>query len=196
MLPKISFTIERWRYNKTFEVYVSNQGRVRNSSKALLAPRINKCGYCLVRVGGSIYKYMYVHRLVMLTWRPTPEAESLTVDHLDHNKRNNAVSNLEWVSYEENQRRAKEDFLTCEESGAVDTYEVVIYDGEKIKWVTSSTDDLGEDFWKKIGYGTSKRNCMAQEKVIQIIDKLLIGEYPDSGKKYCGLTFKRERKVI
>ena len=49
------------------------------------------------------------HRMVMMTWRPTRDMESLTVDHLDHNKRNNAVSNLEWVTKEENKRRAAAD---------------------------------------------------------------------------------------
>ena len=47
----------------------------------------------------------------MFTWRPIPNAEALTVDHLDHNKRNNSLSNLEWVTKEENLRRAKIDFL-------------------------------------------------------------------------------------
>jgi hypothetical protein len=47
----------------------------------------------------------------MLTWRPTDDAENLTVDHLDHNKRNNSVDNLEWVTQEENLRRASVDLL-------------------------------------------------------------------------------------
>jgi hypothetical protein len=47
----------------------------------------------------------------MLTWRPTPNAEHLTVDHLNHNKRDNSLENLEWVSQEENIRRAKADFI-------------------------------------------------------------------------------------
>lgn len=33
--------------------------------------------------------------------------EQLTVDHLDHNKRNNSVDNLEWVTRAENMRRAR-----------------------------------------------------------------------------------------
>ena len=40
----------------------------------------------------------------MLTWKPIPNAESLTVDHLDHNKRNNSVENLEWITSSDNQK--------------------------------------------------------------------------------------------
>ena len=111
IFPTIKLNIERWKYNPTFELYVSNMGHVKNKSKADIAPKILQGGYVVVYVYGSINKYMLLHRVVMLTWRPTPEAEELTVDHLDHNKRNNALSNLEWVTLEENQRRAEHDYL-------------------------------------------------------------------------------------
>lgn len=111
MFPTIKLNIERWKYNPTFELYVSNMGHIRNKSKADIAPKIMENGYVVVYVNGSINGYMLLHRVVMLTWKPTPEAEQLTVDHLDHNKRNNALSNLEWVTYEENQRRAREDYI-------------------------------------------------------------------------------------
>lgn len=111
MLPKLHFTIERWKYNPTFELWVSNLGHIRNKSKANIAPKINRNGYCTVYVYGSLNKYVLLHRIVMLTWRPTPEAEQLTVDHLDHNKRNNALSNLEWVTLEENRQRAVNDYI-------------------------------------------------------------------------------------
>jgi len=122
MLPKLHIKLERWKYNKTFEVYVSNMGHVRNQSKAALAPKVGYSGYMLIPVQGSKPGYMLLHRLVMLTWRPTPEAEILTVDHLNHNKRDNSVENLEWVTFEENQRRAKEDLASKEmnlESGCI-----------------------------------------------------------------------------
>ena len=37
--------------------------------------------------------------------------DKLTVDHLDHNKRNNSVENLEWVTRAENMRRARADYI-------------------------------------------------------------------------------------
>jgi hypothetical protein len=111
MFPTIKLNIERWKYNPTFELYVSNMGHIRNKSKADIAPKIMENGYVVVYVNGSINGYMLLHRVVMLTWKPTPEAEKLTVDHLDHNKRNNALSNLEWVTHKENLRRAREDYI-------------------------------------------------------------------------------------
>ena len=115
MLPTIKLNIERWKYNPTFELYVSNMGHIRNKSKADIAPRVAPSGYLAVKVHGSLNTYMLLHRVVMLTWRPTPEAEGLTVDHLDHNKRNNALSNLEWVVAAENKRRAAADFINAKE---------------------------------------------------------------------------------
>jgi hypothetical protein len=109
MFPTFHFNIERWKYNPTFELYVSTKGRIRNKSKADIAPKILHNGYMAVYVYGSLNKYMLLHRVVMLTWRPTPEAEELTVDHKNHNKRDNSLDNLEWVSFEENQKRARED---------------------------------------------------------------------------------------
>ena len=115
MFPTIKLNIERWKYNPTFELYVSNMGHIRNKSKADIAPKVAPSGYLTVKVHGSINAYMLLHRVVMLTWKPTPEAEELTVDHLDHNKRNNALSNLEWVVAAENRRRAREDLVTAKE---------------------------------------------------------------------------------
>jgi hypothetical protein len=111
IFPTIKLNIERWKYNSTFELYVSNMGHIKNKSRADVAPKIMQNGYVVIYVNGSNPHWMLLHRLVMLTWKPTPEAEDLTVDHLDHNKRNNALSNLEWVTREENERRAKADYI-------------------------------------------------------------------------------------
>ncbi len=106
--PKFLFKIEKWKWNPNYRIYVSNMGHFKNEHKQDLPIKINsKKGYCGVVVPNFGFKY--AHRLVMLTWKPIPDAENLTVDHLDHNTRNNTVSNLEWVSLEENRRRASKD---------------------------------------------------------------------------------------
>ena len=108
ILPKFIFNIERWKWNNEYRVYVSNMGYFKDEHKNSLPFLISDGGYILIKTS---YDFKRAHRLVMLTWAPIPNAESLTVDHLDHNKRNNALSNLEWVTDEENQRRADRDFI-------------------------------------------------------------------------------------
>lgn len=112
----IHFSIERWKWNADFGLWVSNKGRFRTRDKKDLPIKINQKGYCLVYCEGTVNKYRFAHRVVMLTWRPTNDAENLTIDHLDHNKRNNSVENLEWVTREENWRRAYGDYINeCNE---------------------------------------------------------------------------------
>lgn len=109
ILPRFLFKIERWKWNSDYRVYVSNLGHIKNEHKQDLPVYIDSNGYC--RVHTACCRYKTVHRLVMLTWRPIPNAEELTVDHLNHNKRDNSLENLEWVTEEENLRRATEDLI-------------------------------------------------------------------------------------
>lgn len=106
ILPKFIFNIERWKWNDEYRVYVSNMGHFKDEHKKPLPFKINRNGYISIQTNCGL---RWAHRLVMLTWMPIPDAESLTVDHLDHNKRNNEISNLEWVTREENHKRALND---------------------------------------------------------------------------------------
>lgn len=108
IFPTLNLRIERWKWNKEYRVYVSNQGHFKDEHKQNIYNRISQGGYVYIK---TAYGYKSAHRLVMLTWKPIPNAESLTVDHLDHNKRDNSLSNLEWVSKKENEERAAKDKL-------------------------------------------------------------------------------------
>ena len=108
MLPTISLRIERWKFNKDYGVYVSTLGNFKDRYKRRLPIKVEKNGYCKVKTEASA-PWKFAHRLVMLTWKPIPDAENLTVDHLNHNKRDNSVANLEWVTMEENLSRARRD---------------------------------------------------------------------------------------
>ena len=105
MFPKIHISIERWRKNEEFGVWVSNQGRVRLiKNRKPLEPRIGKKGYCNVFTEkGSIT----VHRLVAYTWLGDKRNEKYTVDHINSNKRDNRVKNLRWVTKEINEAYAE-----------------------------------------------------------------------------------------
>lgn len=112
ILPQFFIRVERWKWNKEYRVYVSNLGNFKNEHKQLLPVKINQKGYCLIKTECGL---KLAHRIVMLTWKPIPNAEELTVDHLNHNKRDNSIDNLEWVTAEENQNRAANDYIKEEQ---------------------------------------------------------------------------------
>lgn len=51
-------------------------------------------------------KTLYVHRLLMETFKPCNQMNQLTVNHKDGNKGNNDLDNLEWCSQSENNQHA------------------------------------------------------------------------------------------
>lgn len=98
---------EEWRpvagYNSVYEV--SNHGRVlrtgtsRPGGKArLLKPAIGNRGYWVVALCyGSVRKTFTVHRLVAAAFLPTQDP-TLEVNHIDGDKLNCHITNLEWVT--------------------------------------------------------------------------------------------------
>ena len=106
--PRFIFKVEKWKWNKEFRLYVSNTGHFKDEHKQPKPIKMGSNGYIYVKTRNG---YQTAHRLVMKTWKPTEDMENLTVDHLDHNKRNNAVDNLEWVTQAVNRDRARKDFL-------------------------------------------------------------------------------------
>lgn len=116
MLPKFHLEIERWKFNKNYNVYVSNLGNFKDKTKEDIKLMIQKNGYLTVPLCNNkkgTVKYIPAHRIVMETWCPRADIwkDKLTIDHLNHNKRDNRTRNLEWVTKEENQRRANEDLI-------------------------------------------------------------------------------------
>lgn len=102
MFPSFTLNIERWRWNEEFQLWVSNQGHFKDKNGKIIPIKIDNQGYCRVN-------FQSAHRVVTMTWIPCDNPKDMTVDHLNHNKRDNSVKNLEWVTKEENARRAIED---------------------------------------------------------------------------------------
>ena len=85
---------------------VSNLGNIRYKKDGVYRPGytfISKKGYLRVtmRPNGAKLKKYAVHRLVAQVWIPNPENKP-QVNHIDGNKLNNRVDNLEWNTSSEN----------------------------------------------------------------------------------------------
>ena len=86
---------------------VSNFGEIRNdSTKTLLKGYISNNGYQMVHLRQRIDKVCSVHRLVLKAFSPCEEMDELQVNHIDGNKLNNNLSNLEWSTALENIRHS------------------------------------------------------------------------------------------
>ena len=72
-------------------------------------------GYKRVSLHGST---CLVHRLIAQAFIPNPD-NLPEVDHIDNNRENNAVSNLRWVTHEENMRKAKMIPVVAVETGRI-----------------------------------------------------------------------------
>lgn len=85
-------------------------------SNKFLKPSKNKRGYLHVTFTKDGKRYDYrVQRLVAMTFLDNPQNKE-QVNHIDGNKSNNCLSNLEWVTPEENIEHAKNNNLfktTC-----------------------------------------------------------------------------------
>ncbi len=69
-----------------------------------LDPPVSSGGYKFVRIGDKSYP---LHRVIASAFIPNPQNKP-EVNHIDGNKENNSVSNLEWVTRKENACHAGE----------------------------------------------------------------------------------------
>ncbi len=84
---------------------VTTQGKIYSKKRnAYLSPnKGNSDGYHLVLLSDTtgVRRGLRVHRLVAQAFIPNPERKPC-VNHIDGDRKNNAVDNLEWVTKQEN----------------------------------------------------------------------------------------------
>lgn len=108
-----------------FENYlIDERGNVFSTESGRFITPYEKRGYLRVRLskGGKRYDFG-VHKLVAMTYLSDSYADGLEVNHKDANKHNNHVSNLEWLTHEQNVQLARNASITVEyPDGTIITY--------------------------------------------------------------------------
>jgi hypothetical protein len=96
-----------WKTIEGFENYeISNDGLVRRGS-LIMKYFDNGLGYKVIKISHDKRRFrFYVHRLVVNTFLPNKTGLRLEVNHIDHNKANNNIENLEWVTHKSNLQKA------------------------------------------------------------------------------------------
>ena len=86
--------------------FVSNKGRVKSLYRyeaKILKPFDNGNGYQQVEING---RKVYLHRLVACAFLGNPEAGKDTTHHRNHNRKDNSLDNLQWLSLADNVKEA------------------------------------------------------------------------------------------
>ncbi len=162
---------EIWRDIQGYEglYQVSNFGRVKSlkTNRILKGSQINSGYLEVVLCKNKIHKHLLVHRLVAQAFIENSNNKK-EVNHIDGDKQNNNVINLEWVTRSENELHSYQSL------------------GKKNKVVNKKAIYLIDEQGNKQEFNSIK----ACAKFLNVNDGL-IHNYIKEDKKYKGYTFER-----
>lgn len=104
MNPKWKILREKWKPITDHEDYlISNTGLVKSTKTGKLLSIDNlRGGYKSIHINKKSFK---IHRLVAKEFIPNDDPTKTVVNHIDANRLNNCITNLEWVTTAENTKQ-------------------------------------------------------------------------------------------
>lgn len=127
--------------------FISSNGQIKNKYGKILKPWIRNGYYTIGLMINKKRTNYYIHRLVAEYFLSNPDKHRNFVNHLDGDKLNNNVSNLEWCTRQENAQHAYETGLlvpTVENLVRFDRKPIIrIEDGKWFSGVTEAANQMG-----------------------------------------------------
>ena len=170
---------EIWKDIEEYEglYQVSNLGRVKRvNTNRILSSDINSQGYLRVKLSkNSTKSNKRIHRLVAQAFIPNPENKP-QVNHIDEDKINKLVSNLNWMTAKENNNHGTRNARMGESISKSNSIPII---------ATNLTTDESTEF-------CSGKDCARQFGLDQgNITKVLKGRLKQTG----GYTFKYKEEI-
>jgi len=142
---------EKWKEVQGYEgrYMISASGKVFSFlTNKYRKPVFNHRGYYFMRLSDSEHKYKtnYIHKMVARAFIPNSENKP-QVNHIDGNKTNNLIDNLEWCTNDENMAHAKANGLIKPHKGKEHWHcRLTEEQAKDIKYSLMSTKELMKEY--------------------------------------------------
>lgn len=97
------------KYDLKYDYYANDNGSIYSAiSNKILSYQLDKDGYAKVQLSstdGKRHRYS-VHRLILENFQPIENMDKMQINHIDGNKLNNKLENLEWCDSSYNNTHA------------------------------------------------------------------------------------------
>ena len=140
-------------------IYSDNSGLMKTRDRAGTDYQIIN----LSKLDGSKRTFR-VHRLVMMAFNPVENMNELEVNHIDGNKKNNKIENLEWCTASENQIHAFKTGLNKPRRGEESNFSKLTEDDVKKIFELREKGLLQKEIAEIIGCTKSNISCILRKK--------------------------------
>lgn len=161
---------------------VSSFGRIKDPRERVTYGTDSKCGYKIIGIRTVNIK---VHKIVAETFITNPDNKPL-VNHIDGNKTNNCITNLEWATHSENVQHAYD-------TGLNKTRRIIQYDLELNK--ISEFNSAAEASRKLNILSTSISGCLTNYKGAQYTGDFIF-RYADEPLDPTPIIKRNSKRVI
>lgn len=168
------------RVKRNYRENIDSKGRKRIFNESIIKPNIDKGGYFYVNLYKNGKKEIQKnHRLVCNTFIANPENKP-QVNHIDGNKENNNVNNLEWVTIQENIQHAYKNnlikSLKIEKDVLHDLYFNKKYTLKEIGKMYGYSGDAVKRLFQKFGFNVARNNARISITKEWLIEELKKGK--------------------